>query len=144
MSDNGKVLIKNLAQARRFVRHLEDRGWPEVMAGQALGTILDTLEEHGQMEVADLKKPGGFGISIVYEVKPPKGFLIDWLVPADRADDMLLALQKAFEERWVPKYGVRRARRMFLWHAVWSVIGFWINWMMKHLRLLKFLASGRG
>jgi hypothetical protein len=77
------------------------------------------------------------------DAKSPKRLLIDWLVPTDRADDMLLALQKGFE-RWVPKYGVRRARRMFLWHAFWSVIGCWINCLMKHLRLLKFLASGRG
>jgi hypothetical protein len=75
--------------------------------------------------------------------KSPKGFLIDLLVPPDRAEDMLLGLEKGFE-RWVLKYGVRGARRRFLWHSVWSVIGFWINWMMKHLKLLKFLASGRG
>jgi hypothetical protein len=56
---------------------------------------------------------------------------------------MIVELEKGFE-RWVPKYGVRRARRMFRWHAFWSVIGFWINWMMKHLRLLKLFASGRG
>jgi hypothetical protein len=35
------------------------------------------------------------------DVVPPKGALIDWLVPPDRADDMLLALRKAYEERWV-------------------------------------------
>jgi hypothetical protein len=73
--------------------------------------------------------------------EPPKGFLIDWLVPADRAEDMLLVLQKAFEERWVPKYGARRARRIFMTQSAGAVIGFWINWMMKHLCLLKFFAS---
>ena len=77
-------------------------------------------------------------------VEPPNGALVDWFVPPDRAEDMLLVLQKAFEERWVPKYGTRCARRMFFWHAVWSVIGFRLNWMMKHLSLLKVLASGRG
>jgi hypothetical protein len=74
-------------------------------------------------------------------LKAPRGFLIDLLVPADRAEDMLLGLQKAFEERWVPKYGLRRAQRMFLWHAVWSVVGFWINWIRRQLDLLKFFAS---
>jgi hypothetical protein len=77
------------------------------------------------------------------ELEAPKGVLIDWLVPPDRAEDMLLGLQKAFEERWVPKYGLRCAQRMFLWHAVGSVIGFWINWTMKRTKLLKFL-SGSG
>jgi hypothetical protein len=74
----------------------------------------------------------------------PKGFLVDLLVPADRAEDMLLVLQKAYEERWVPKYGTRRARRILMMHSIGSVIGFWVNWMVKHLSLLKFFASGRG
>jgi hypothetical protein len=73
--------------------------------------------------------------------EPPKGLLIDLLVPADRADDMLLALQKAFDERWVPKYGARHARCIFMTQSIGSIIGFWIDWMMKHLRLLKFFAS---
>ena len=72
----------------------------------------------------------------------PKGLPIDWLVPPDRAEDMLLELKKGFD-RWVLKYGVRRARRMFLWHAAWSVIGFKFDWMMKHLSLLKFFVSSR-
>ncbi|HWX32257.1 MAG TPA: hypothetical protein VNZ53_33100 [Steroidobacteraceae bacterium] len=72
---------------------------------------------------------------------PPKGFLIDLLVPADRAEDMLSGLQTAYEERWVPKYGARRARRIFMTQSIGSILGFWIDWMMKHLRLLKFFAS---
>jgi hypothetical protein len=82
--------------------------------------------------------------SKMLKTEAPKGFLIDLLVPPDRADDMLLGLQTAFEERWVPKYGARCARRMFMTHSIGSIIGFWINWMMKHLRLLKFFASGGG
>jgi hypothetical protein len=84
------------------------------------------------------------GKALDSDVEPPKGFLIDLLVPTDRAEDMLLGLEEAFEERWLPKYGTRCARRMFMTHSIGSVIGFWINWLMKHLRLLKFFASGRG
>jgi hypothetical protein len=73
--------------------------------------------------------------------KPPKGFLIDLLVPPDRADDMLLELQKGFE-RWVPKYGARCARRMFITHSIGSIIRFWIDGILKRLDLLKFFASG--
>jgi hypothetical protein len=86
----------------------------------------------------------GHGKALDADVEPPKGLLIDLLVPPDQAEDRLLQLQKAFEERWVPKYGTRRARRMFVTQSIGSVIGFWINWMMKHLSLLKFFASGRG
>jgi hypothetical protein len=74
-------------------------------------------------------------------LEAPKGVLIDFLLPPDHAEHRLLALQKAFEERWVPKYGQRCARCMFMTHSIGSVIGFWINRMMKHLRLLKFFAS---
>jgi hypothetical protein len=75
--------------------------------------------------------------------EPQKSLLIDLLVPADRAEDMLGELQKAYKERWVPKYGERRARRILMMHSIGSIIGFWINWMVKHLSLLKFFASSR-
>jgi hypothetical protein len=71
----------------------------------------------------------------------PPGLLIDMLVPAARADDMLLALSKAFEQRWLPKYGSRRARLIFLVQSMGSVVGYWISWVRKNLNILRFFAS---
>jgi hypothetical protein len=70
----------------------------------------------------------------------PKGFMIDLLIPASRADDMLLTLGAAFEERWLPKYGARRARQIFLLQSLGAIVGYWINWIKRHLDVLKFFA----
>jgi len=72
---------------------------------------------------------------------PTDGFVIDLLVPAERAEDMLLMLQRAFEERWLPKYGFRRARYIFAVQSIGAVIGYWISWAKQYLSVLKFLGS---
>ena len=70
----------------------------------------------------------------------PKGVLIDLLVPPTRAEDMLFALQKTFEDRWVPKYGRRFARKLFLVQSTGAVCGFWIDWVRQRLDILKLFA----
>jgi predicted flap endonuclease-1-like 5' DNA nuclease len=75
------------------------------------------------------------------ELVPPKGMLVDILIPATRAEDMQLMLQRAFEERWVPKYGARGARRLYMLQSLGAVVGYWINWTMQHLGILKLFAS---
>jgi hypothetical protein len=77
------------------------------------------------------------------EVKesPPAGLLIDMLVPAERAEDMLLALGNAFQKRWLPKYGPRGARLIFLLQSTGTVVGYWINWVRKYLNVFKLFAS---
>ncbi|WP_431014539.1 hypothetical protein [Bradyrhizobium pachyrhizi] len=72
--------------------------------------------------------------------KIPKGILIDCLVSPARAEDMLLSLQTAFEQRWVPKYGVRRARMLFFVQSAGAVAGFWIDWARRRLDFLRFFA----
>jgi hypothetical protein len=71
---------------------------------------------------------------------PPSGFLIDLLVPPKRAGDMLLALYTAFEDRWLPKYGASAARRLFLWHSLGSIAGFWLDWIGSKLNVFRFFA----
>ncbi|KJC55483.1 hypothetical protein UB31_00445 [Bradyrhizobium sp. LTSP849] len=70
----------------------------------------------------------------------PKGLIIDLLVPPERADDMLANLQRAYDERWLPKYGARKARRIFLLQATGAVAGFWIDWVRQRLDLIKLFA----
>jgi hypothetical protein len=70
---------------------------------------------------------------------PPNGFLIDLLVPPERAEDMLLHLDEAFL-RWVVKYGHRRAHRMYRLQSIGAVAGFWIEWVRQRLDLFKWFA----
>jgi hypothetical protein len=67
---------------------------------------------------------------------PPKGALIDWFTPPEDADDRIHALLTAYE-RWVQKYGVRTAGRIFLVQSIGVVFGFWVYWLCKHINLLK-------
>jgi hypothetical protein len=69
------------------------------------------------------------------------GLLIDLFVPAARAEDMLLEMGKAFEKRWLPKYGERRARQIYLLQSTGAVMGYWINWIKQHLDVFRFFAS---
>jgi hypothetical protein len=74
--------------------------------------------------------------------RAPSGFLIDLLIPASRAEDMLLTLTDAFEDRWLPKYGYRRATFLFCVQSSGTVAGYWINWLKGHLDVFwKFFAS---
>jgi hypothetical protein len=103
--------------------------------------------ERGRIFVTDWQRYQGKQIAPEITTEPkvkesaPAGLLIDMLVPAARAEDMLLTLSNAFEQRWLPKYGPRRARLFFLLQSTGAVIGYWINWIKKNLDVLKFFAS---
>jgi hypothetical protein len=64
--------------------------------------------------------------------KPPKGLLIDLLVPPERAGDMVSNLLEAFNARWVVKYGHKRARFIFATQSVFCVLCFWGEWARKY------------
>jgi hypothetical protein len=67
---------------------------------------------------------------------PPKGALIDWLTPPEYADDRIHALLTGYD-RWVQKYGIRTAGRIFFVQSIGVVFGFWVYWLGKHINLLK-------
>jgi hypothetical protein len=66
----------------------------------------------------------------------PKGFLVDLLMPPDRADDALLNILGGYD-RWVKKYGIRTARRMFMTHSAGTVLTFWTDWLLRRIKLLE-------
>ena len=66
----------------------------------------------------------------------PKGAILDFLLPTDRAEDAIYNLLGRFPS-WVEKYGERRARRMFLTHSLGTVVGHWIDWVLKRWKLIK-------
>jgi hypothetical protein len=81
------------------------------------------------------------GTSKSSSVSKPSEILIDFLIPADRAEDMLLEMEKAFEKRWLPKYGARRARQIYLLQSTGAVVGYWLNWIKQYLDVFKLFAS---
>jgi hypothetical protein len=72
---------------------------------------------------------------------PPKGLLIDMLIPAGRSEDMLLMLDQAYENRWLPKYDVHRAKSIYFVQCTGAVAGYWINWFKSNLKVFNFFAS---
>jgi hypothetical protein len=93
------------------------------------------LEESAKYQLELLQQ----NFSASRKTPAPSGLLIDLLVPPERAEDMLLHLQKAFD-RWSLKYGRRCARRMFAMHSIGAVVGFWIGWIRDRLDLFKWFA----
>jgi hypothetical protein len=70
----------------------------------------------------------------------PRGFLIDWLLPPDRADDVLYNLLGRYPY-WVEKHGLLKARLIFLTQSLGTIVGFWLDWVLKRANLLKFWRS---
>lgn len=72
------------------------------------------------------------------KTSPPLGLLIDLLIPPNRADDMVNNLLGAYE-RWVKKYGARVARRIFVVQSVLVILTYWVDWLLRRVKLLKLL-----
>jgi hypothetical protein len=68
----------------------------------------------------------------------PRGFLIDLFLPPDRADDVLYNLLDRYPY-WVEKHGLPKAHLIFLTQSLGAVLCFWLDWVLKRVRLLRFL-----
>jgi hypothetical protein len=68
----------------------------------------------------------------------PKGFLIDLLMPPDRAEDALFNILRRYDY-WVEKHGAVRARCIFVTQSLGAVLSFWTDWLLKRAKLLRFL-----
>jgi hypothetical protein len=65
----------------------------------------------------------------------PKGFLIDLLLPPDRADDVLFNLLGRYDY-WVDKHGRTRADIIFFTQSIGCILSFWTDWVLKRLKLI--------
>src|SRR5262249_46713454 len=70
----------------------------------------------------------------------PRGFLIDWLLPPDRADDVLNNLLGRYPY-WIEKHGLLKARLIFLTQSVGTILCFWVDWVLKRANLIRFWRS---
>jgi hypothetical protein len=68
------------------------------------------------------------------------GVIIDLFVRLDRQEELRGDLLEIFNCRWVPTYGIRVARWMYVWQALRSVVAIrttaliaLIDWLMRHL-----------
>jgi hypothetical protein len=72
------------------------------------------------------------------ERRRPKGFVLDLLMPADRAEDALFNILGRYDY-WVEKHGAFRARCIFITQSLGAVLSFWTDWLLKRAKLLRFL-----
>lgn len=61
---------------------------------------------------------------------PPKGLLIDALVPPERAEDALYNILGRYDY-WVKKYGMQRARLIFFTQSFVFVVCYWTEWFVR-------------
>ena len=70
--------------------------------------------------------------------KVPKGFLIDWLLPPELAEEALFNILGRYPY-WVEKYGYRKARFIFGSQSCRCVLDYWTDWLVRRLKLLTLL-----
>ncbi|SRR6266700_6374971 len=70
----------------------------------------------------------------------PPGFLVDLLLPPDRAEDVLYNLLGRYPY-WVGKHGPLKARLIFFTHSTGAIVGFWLDWVLKRANLLRLWRS---
>jgi hypothetical protein len=68
----------------------------------------------------------------------PKGFVIDLLLPPDRADDVLFNLLEQYGY-WVEKHGSIKSRLIFASQSFGCVLSFWTDWLLRRVKLLVLL-----
>jgi hypothetical protein len=68
----------------------------------------------------------------------PKGFLVDLLMSPARADDAMFSILGRYDY-WVGKYGFWGARFVFHTQCVGTIVTFWIDWLLRRIKLLELL-----
>jgi hypothetical protein len=57
--------------------------------------------------------------------KPPSSYWLELLTPAALAQDFLANMEVLFAEKWVPLYGIRRAKLLWFSQCLQMVVGHW-------------------
>jgi hypothetical protein len=97
--------------------------------------VFRTVERSVRM-LADLK----FNITVSVDASrsAPKGFLIDLLMPPERAEDALVNILRRYDV-WVEKYGDRTARVVFTTQSFGVILSFYTEWLLRRIKLLELL-----
>jgi hypothetical protein len=101
--------------------------------GEAAASRIVTVRNHLMHILSAFTYVFWFQLTGQSDQTPPTGFLIDLLVPPTDAEHRVLAIQTAYVERWIPRYGVRRAKWIFRVQVAGTIAGFWINWIKERL-----------
>jgi hypothetical protein len=75
------------------------------------------------------------GLSLPRKTTVPKGFVVDWLLPPDRAEEVLVNILGRYPY-WEEKYGFRKARVIFVTQSLGSILSYWSDWLLRRLKLL--------
>ncbi|KQV27852.1 hypothetical protein ASC97_05670 [Rhizobium sp. Root1203] len=100
----------------------------------------------GYMALADVERATRLlgRLASAYEPKaePPSLFWVELLTPASAGPDFVLNLEEVYFDRWLPKYGARRARLIVISQGIQFVGRQWIGPLVKLFDRLKSFALG--
>ncbi|RWD33931.1 MAG: hypothetical protein EOS34_17345 [Mesorhizobium sp.] len=70
----------------------------------------------------------------------PSSFWIALLMPADKSNDIIANMELLYQEKWLPKYGVRRANWIWKTQALQVIVRRWawpITFIVGAIKALK-------
>lgn len=84
-----------------------------------------SMEQHKLRR--DIERASALLLKYEKSVVPPSSYYLELLVPMGVTKDFLVNLAEIYDENWVPKFGEKRARR--LWHrqCIGLVVLHWFN-----------------
>lgn len=71
------------------------------------------------------------------DAKPPSDFVVTLLTPHAVSEDFIANMEILYEEIWIPNYGLRRARMIWISQSIQLVAGYWIGKVLGLIEKLK-------
>jgi hypothetical protein len=139
--DSARLHTAALAQAlmrrSRLFRLSPERWSLQLLDTDRREIAVIAFSEAAKLDFSEAAKLGGVEMH-VKEPRRPKGFLLDLLLPPDRAEEALFNILGRYDY-WVQKYGALRARCIFTTQSLGVVLTFWADWLLNRVKLLRFL-----
>jgi hypothetical protein len=117
-----------------------------LFVGFGLGWLEPDTSPHPYVAIAGMAFMGIASLVVARVTNPdrrpfvPSGLLVDLLLPPDRAEDVVNNLLGRYPY-WVEKHGVLKARLVFLTQSLGTILGFWLDWVVKRANLLRLWRS---
>lgn len=127
----GELKLTNARKYRRLRANYNNligranSGRPGVLKALEHGEDILALFKFGPVEGAWVQANMPPLVIPVKPAGPPSAYWLEVLTPSALAQDFLVNMEELFLETWVPRYGVRRARLLWLSQCLQMVVGHW-------------------